>query len=102
MQHVNQILRIIIKNVKINKGKGEKGKENITSLEGEVMRVLFIITSDDAETVYNAMRLANVAVAKGDETSVFMLGKGVLFEQISNEQFDVMELVNKFEGDFYV
>jgi len=66
------------------------------------MNVLFIISSDDAETMYNAMRLANVAVKKGDEVSVFMLGKGVLFEQRSNEQFNVMEQINQFEGDFYV
>ena len=66
------------------------------------MNVLFIISTDDAETAYNAMRLANVAVKKGDDVSVFMLGKGVLFEQSSTEQFNVMEQVNQFEGDFFV
>ena len=66
------------------------------------MKVLFIISTDDAETAYNAMRLANVAVKKGDDVSVFMLGKGVLFEQSSTEQFNVMEQVNQYEGDFYV
>jgi uncharacterized protein involved in oxidation of intracellular sulfur len=66
------------------------------------MNVLFIISTDDAETAYNAMRLANVAVKKGDDVSVFMLGKGVLFERSSTEQFDVMEQVNQYEGDFYV
>ena len=66
------------------------------------MKVLFIISSDDAETIYNAMRLANVAVKKGDEVSVFMLGKGVLFEECGTEQFNVMKEVNRFEGDFYV
>ena len=66
------------------------------------MNTLFIISTDDAETVYNAMRLANVAVKKGDEVSVFMLGKGVLFEKASNGQFNVMEQINQFEGDFYV
>jgi len=66
------------------------------------MNVLFIISTDDAETAYNAMRLANVAVKKGDDASVFMLGKGVLFEKSSNEPFNVMEQVNQFEGDFYV
>ena len=45
-----------------------------------MMKVLFIISTDDGETIYNAMRLANVGVEKGDEVSVFMLGKGVLFE----------------------
>ena len=66
------------------------------------MTVLFIISSDDDETIYNAMRLANVAVKKGDDVSVFMLGKGVLFEQSSSNQFNVMEQVDQFEGDFYV
>ena len=66
------------------------------------MNVLFIISTDDAETAYNALRLANVAVKKGDDVSVFMLGKGVLFERSSTEQFDVMEQVNQYEGDFYV
>ena len=66
------------------------------------MNVLFIISTDDAETVYNAMRLANVAVKKGDEVSVFMLGKGVLYEKIDGDQFNVIEQVNQFEGEFYV
>jgi uncharacterized protein involved in oxidation of intracellular sulfur len=66
------------------------------------MNVLFIISTDDAETAYNAMRLANVAVKKGDDVSVFMLGKGVLFEKSNNEPFNVMEQVNQFDGDFYV
>jgi uncharacterized protein involved in oxidation of intracellular sulfur len=64
------------------------------------MKVLFIISTDDAETSYNAMRLANVAVKKGDEVSVFMLGKGVLYEISSNDQFSVIEQVNQFEGNF--
>ncbi|MDD3579803.1 MAG: hypothetical protein PHW74_02140 [Desulfobacca sp.] len=66
------------------------------------MKVLFIITTDDGETIFNAMRLANVGVKKGDEVSVFMLGKGVLFEQAGNEHFDVMGQINQFEGDFFV
>ena len=66
------------------------------------MRVLMIISTEDGESIYNAMRLANVGVKKGDEVSVFMLGKGVLFEQSSTAAFDVMGEVNQFEGDFYV
>jgi len=66
------------------------------------MKLLFIISTDDAETIYNAIRLANVAVKKEDEVGVFMLGKGVLYEKISNAQFNVIEQVNQFEGDFYV
>lgn len=66
------------------------------------MKVLFIISTDDGEAIYNAMRLANVGVAKGDEVSVFMLGKGVLFEKSGTEQFNVMDQINQFQGDFYV
>jgi uncharacterized protein involved in oxidation of intracellular sulfur len=66
------------------------------------MKALFIISTDDAETAYNAMRLANVAVKKGDEVSTFMLGKGVLYEKFSNDQFNMIEQVNQFDGDFYV
>jgi uncharacterized protein involved in oxidation of intracellular sulfur len=66
------------------------------------MKVLFIISTDEGETIFNAIRLANVAVKKGDEVSVFMLGKGVLFEKGGSEEFNVMEEVNQFEGDFYV
>lgn len=66
------------------------------------MNILFIISTNDAETIYNALRLANVAVGKGDEVSVFMLGKGVLFEQSGNEQFNVQEQVDQFRGNMYV
>jgi uncharacterized protein involved in oxidation of intracellular sulfur len=45
--------------------------------------------------------LANVGVEKGDEVSVFMVGKGVLFEKSGSEQIDVMGQMDKFEGDFY-
>jgi len=65
-------------------------------------KVLFIISTPDGETIYNAMRLANVGMNKGDDVSVFMLGKGVLFEQAGTEQFNVMEQINQFSGDFYV
>lgn len=71
-------------------------------IRGDIVNILFIISTDDAEIAYNAMRLANVSVKKNDEVSVFMLGKGVLFEQISNEQFDVIGQVDQFKGDFYV
>lgn len=66
------------------------------------MNVLFVISTNDCETVYNAMRLANVGVKKGDEVSVFMLGKGVMFEDCNSEEFNAMEQINQFEGDFYV
>lgn len=68
------------------------------------MRVLFIISTDDAETTYNALRMANLGVQKGDEVSVFMLGKAVTYESVGEDDFDVIGQVDQFtkEGDFYV
>ena len=66
------------------------------------MKVLFIISTEDGETIFNAMRLANVGIKKGDDISVFMLGKGVCFEQAGTDEYDVMGQINQFEGDFYV
>lgn len=66
------------------------------------MRLMFIISTDDAETMFNAMRLANVAVKKGNDVGVFMLGKAVLYEKISNDRFNVAEQILQFQGDFYV
>ena len=65
-------------------------------------KILIIISIEDGESIYNAMRLANLGVKKGDEISVFMLGKGVLFEKSGSKDFDVMGQINMFEGDFYV
>lgn len=78
----------------------EKLKQNTEG--GQLRTVLFIIVTNEGETIYNAMRLANVGVEKGDEVSVFMLGKGVLFETSGNEQYDVMGQMEQFGGDFYV
>jgi uncharacterized protein involved in oxidation of intracellular sulfur len=66
------------------------------------VKVLFIISTDEPETVFNAMRLANVSVQRGDETTVFMLGRGVLYEKSGTDQFDVLGEVNKFTGEFFV
>jgi uncharacterized protein involved in oxidation of intracellular sulfur len=74
----------------------------MVSLICDITTSLFTISTDDAETAYNAMRLANAAVKKGDDVSVFMLGKGVFFEKISSEQFNIMGQINQYEGDFYV
>lgn len=68
------------------------------------MNWLFIISTDDGETIYNAVRLANVCLKKGDDASIFMLGKGVMFEQSGSKEFDVMGEIDHFteQGDFYV
>jgi len=63
-----------------------------------------IISSQDPETIYNALRLANTALEHGTEVSVFMLGAAVDYEQLSSEQFDLVAQVERVQerGDFYV
>ncbi|HLA85753.1 MAG TPA: DsrE family protein [Thermoguttaceae bacterium] len=53
------------------------------------MKLGLILSSNDPETVFNAMRLANYSVAQGDTATVFLLGKGVELDQIGTDKFDV-------------
>ena len=53
------------------------------------MKLGIIISSNDAETVWNAFRLGNFALAKGDDVRVFLLGKGVECEGLDTECFAV-------------
>lgn len=57
---------------------------------------LFVISSNDPETVYNAVRLANVSLKKNKEVTIFMLGRGVEFNEISTEEFNVNSQVDEF------
>lgn len=66
------------------------------------MNLAIVISRMDSENIFNAMRLANVAVKKGDEVSVFMLGEAVRYEETGTEQFNVKEQVEQFTGGFYV
>jgi len=60
------------------------------------MAWLYVISSNDAETVYNAVRLANVSLDGGKDVNIFMLGKGVEFNEISTLEFDVNAQVDEF------
>lgn len=66
------------------------------------MNILFIISTNNSEKIYNAFRLANVAVSKGDEVNVFILGEAVLFEKLKDDKFNVIEQVNQYKGNMYV
>ena len=70
------------------------------------MKWFITISSNDPETAYNAMRLANVALIKKErEVGVFMLGKAVEFQEFSTEEFNVAALTEEFMeagGDFFV
>ena len=53
------------------------------------MKLGMIITQTDAETVYNALRLALYSLEQGDEVRIFLSGKGVEIDRIDDPRFDV-------------
>jgi hypothetical protein len=55
-----------------------------------------IIYSNDSETVWNALRLANFSKSEGDTVSVFLLGKGVELEVLAKKNEDVKDQVGEF------
>ncbi|MDP3786772.1 MAG: DsrE family protein [Candidatus Omnitrophota bacterium] len=60
------------------------------------MKIGVIISSNDAETCWNAFRFANFSLNNKDEVSIFLIGKGVEYESITNEQFNIVEQAEKF------
>lgn len=55
-----------------------------------------VITQTDPETVFNVFRLANYALNKKDEVSIFLLGKGVELDRIQDAKFNVKEMAETF------
>lgn len=60
------------------------------------MAWLYVVSTNDPETVYNAVRLANVSLDNKKEVNLFMLGRGVEFNEISTEEFDVNSQIEQF------
>src|SRR3989344_9515402 len=60
------------------------------------MKLAVILSSKQAETNWNAFRLANLALSKGDMVTIFLTGEGVEYEQTSSTQFNIKEQVGKF------
>jgi len=48
-----------------------------------------VIYSQDVETVWNALRLANFAVNAGDTVEIFLLGKGVVVDSLAKTNEDI-------------
>ena len=60
------------------------------------MKLGIVIYSDDSETVWNAFRFGNFALAMGDEVRVFLIGRGVESELIDTDKFNVTEQLQTF------
>jgi hypothetical protein len=55
-----------------------------------------VIYSNDTETVWNALRLANYSKNQGDTVSIFLLGKGVELDSMVKTDKDMKDQVDKF------
>jgi predicted peroxiredoxin len=55
-----------------------------------------VLYSNDAETVWNAFRLANLSESKGDTVAIFLLGKGVEALTLENKEFDIKQKADDF------
>src|SRR3989338_2897220 len=55
------------------------------------MKLGIILYSSDPETVWNAFRLGNFALGKGDKVKVFLLAKGVECESLDTDKFRVTD-----------
>ncbi len=60
------------------------------------MKIGLIISSNDAETCWNALRYANYCLVQKDEVKVFLTGKGVEYQSISTDKFNTIEQAEKF------
>ncbi|KKR00324.1 MAG: hypothetical protein UX78_C0010G0035 [Candidatus Amesbacteria bacterium GW2011_GWA2_47_11] len=60
------------------------------------MKLSIILSTNNGESNWNALRLANLALSKGDTVSVFLLGEGVEYQQASSPRFNIKEQVERF------
>jgi len=59
------------------------------------MKIGIIISSNDVETSWNALRYGNFALGQDDEVKVFFMGKGVEYQKISTDKFNTVEQAEK-------
>ena len=73
------------------------GCENVTTFsKNSKPDIGIVIYSGDAETVWNALRLATLSQSKGDTVAIFVIGKGLDVFMADNKMFDIKSLSDKF------
>jgi len=60
------------------------------------MKLGIVIYSNDTELAWNAFRLANFGISEKDETTVLLLAKGVGYENLSNEKYNILGQPQKY------
>lgn len=60
------------------------------------MNIGIIISTNDVETAWNAIRYANFCLGQKDAVSIFLMGKGVECQKISTAQYNTVEQMESF------
>ncbi|MBU9888353.1 MAG: DsrE family protein [Candidatus Omnitrophica bacterium] len=60
------------------------------------MNIGIIISTNDAETCWNALRYANFCLGQKDTVKIFFMGKGVEYQKVSTDKFSTVEQVDRF------
>ncbi|OGO20495.1 MAG: hypothetical protein A2144_03155 [Chloroflexi bacterium RBG_16_50_9] len=60
------------------------------------MKLGIILNTSEPETAWNALRLGNTALTEGHHVKVFLLGAGVEIDTITDEKYDVSDLMKTF------
>jgi len=63
---------------------------------GSKTTIGMVIYSNDVETVWNALRLANYSKNQGDTVSIFLLGKGVELDSMVLRDNNLKDQTEKF------
>ena len=67
-----------------------------TALATTSTSIGIVISTNDAETVYNALRFANFSKKQGDTVSIFLLGKGVELDNLAASDTAILKQTNLF------
>ncbi|HOY30553.1 MAG TPA: DsrE family protein [Bacteroidales bacterium] len=73
-------------------GQSEKNLTNTT----KPTSIGMVIYSNDIETVWNALRLANFSLKAGDTVTIFLLGKGVELDTLVKTNEELKEQTDLF------
>ena len=68
------------------------------------MNIGIVISQTEPETVWNAFRFANFSLGRKHKVRTFLMGKGVECVDIINEEFPVIDEINKYidsEGEMF-
>lgn len=60
------------------------------------MKFLIIISTNNPETNWNALRLANFSLKKGDLVKIFLISEGVEYAKKNSERYNIQEQLEKF------